>query len=460
MHGVRAERKYDKALVLGLGASGAAAATLLLSEGVAVTVVDQSENEGIAQRAGQVEAAGGRALCGATDLPEYDFEVCIISPGIAAGSTWVRSLVARGVPVIAELELGWQRCRCPVLAVTGTNGKSTLAKLCSEALGAAGRAVALAGNYGTPLCEVAPLTAGLDRVVVEVSSFQLETVRDFRPGVGVLLNVQPDHLDRHGDMDCYRGTKMKLFGNMTREDVGIVPRELAGDTRDGGPGLSTFARRGPRWVDFGLSEGADYRYEDGRVCFAGEDGNESIDLAGTMFANPLTGMTACAAVAAVSACGCGAAVVERAIRAFEPLPHRMTRVRRLGDVEFIDDSKATNLAALGAALRMCNRPVRLIAGGLLKETDLAVVEELLAKNARGVYLIGNAAHAMEEAWGGTVPCHVCMTLPRAVAAAWRDAQQGETILLSPGCASFDQFNGYEDRGNQFNSIVRSINEER
>ena len=446
------------ALVLGLGVSGEAAARLLLREGAEVVVVDRARDGVVTSRARRLEQEGACVRLGVERLPERpggsaaDFELCVVSPGVALDSDWMQDVSARGFAPVSELELGAARCRCPVLAVTGSNGKSTMVKLCAEAMTCAGLRVAVAGNYGTPVSEVAPDSAALDAVVLEVSSFQLETVRAFRPHTAVLLNVQADHLDRHHDMAAYRATKLKVFSAMGKGQVGIVSED---DSR----WVTDRCEGAPRWLTFGVSQGADYRYEPGRVSFRSGGEARSVSVRESLFDNEVMGLTAAAAVAALDAWGLDASVVGRAASVFQALPHRMNLVREVNGVRFVDDSKATNLSALGAALRMASGSLRLIAGGRLKENNLGSVKELLAKQVRGVYVIGEAASKMAEVWGGTVPCFCCGELGSAVDMAWRDAQPGESIILCPGCASFDQFANFEDRGNQFMAMVNAIEED-
>ena len=442
---------YRDALVVGLGVSGTAAARALLEQGTSVTAVDSGSGAELAKKAEHLQAAGARVELGCRTAPAGVFEVCIVSPGVPPDSALVREVEGRGISVISELELGARLCRVPMLAVTGTNGKSTAVKLCSEALTAAGLRTVAAGNYGLPLCE-AVAQDDLDWVVVEVSSFQLERVVTFSPAVGVLLNVQPDHLDRHGTMAAYRQLKARLFGAMEPGARAIVPDEerLAIARLEGGE---------RQWTTFGASADCDYRFEGSCVWYSEAAHMHSVPFENTPFMNPVLGLTAAACVAAVRACGMDAGAVAEAARAFEPLPHRMQTVGVIDGVRFIDDSKATNLAALSAALEMAGDGVRLIAGGLLKEKCLNSVKEVLEKRVGGLYLIGDATEEMVDAWAGTVPCRRCGDLESATRSAWRDAVPGETVLLSPGCASFDQFRNFEERGDRFKEIVRSIHEE-
>ena len=323
----------------------------------------------------------------------------------------------------------------------------------------------LAGNYGPPICGAASKTRDLDWLVVEVSSFQLETVQEFRPRVGVLMNIQPDHLDRHGSMARYTDLKRQVFARMGRGDTAIVPDDLL--TRIAGSsaraaaataGAST-SREAPRWVTFGQSPAADYRYLQGQASIRRGSAERTLSVRSTMFDNEILGAAAAAAAAAIDACGLPWAALEAAMAHFEPLPHRMQEIARIRGICFVNDSKATNLAALGAALRMVGGNVRLIAGGRLKEKDLSPAKDLLAKKVRRAYLIGEAQKAMVAGWGGVVDCLGAGTLENAVRQAWRDAEAGDTVLLSPGCASFDQFRNFEHRGEEFARIVRMLDDE-
>ncbi|HEY8241164.1 MAG TPA: UDP-N-acetylmuramoyl-L-alanine--D-glutamate ligase [Kiritimatiellia bacterium] len=440
--------RYRQALVLGLGVSGEAAAKLLLSEGCAVTVVDAADDENLRTRRSGLESLDARVHLGATALPQDPFDVCIVSPGITVASPWLKEMAARKVDVLPELELGWSRSKAKTVAVTGTNGKSTVVKWIAESIGQAGRQSVIAGNYGLPVSQAVMEEPKSDWLVLEVSSFQLETVREFRPDVAMLLNLLPNHLDRHADMDAYVAAKARLFSRTKKGDVCVVHAPWLGRMQavSGGRG---------RWVSFG-SEPADCRFENGRV----RRGNEDVaDLAGTYFDNEVLGENAAGVVAALTACGVPAEAAERAARTFRALPHRMEEVARAKGIAFINDSKATTLTALAAGVRMCAGKVRLIAGGLLKETDLRFIKEILAQRVSAIYLMGRASDEMAAAWSDVVRCVPCGTLQAALAGAWRDASAGETILLSPGCASFDQFRSYEDRGDQFRNMAAKIIEE-
>ena len=435
-------------VVLGLGSSGAAAAHLLRREGAQVTVLDGKAGEAQQALRAELEQAGVRVLLGQPELPDEAFDLCVVSPGVPVSLPWIQTARARGLPVRAELELGWSR-RGPatkVIAVTGSNGKSNAVKWMAESLAEAGLSVAIAGNYGPPVCRVVLEQPRVDWLVLEVSSFQLETVHDFRAELGILLNLVPNHLDRHGDFATYREAKARLFARSQPGDACLVHEACAADIRAAAGGAGA-------WYTFGTTPAAAFAYAQGQVR---GQGRLLADVSGTYFGNEVLGCNAAGVIGALACGGLEVAAAERAARLFRPLPNRMELVAEACGVRFINDSKSTTLTALGAAVRMCPGRVRLIAGGLLKEVDLTSVKEVLAQRAAGVYLIGKASDQMATEWSDVTRCVKCGTLAAAVQAAWREAQPGETIILSPGCASFDQFRNFEDRGEQFRQQVRPL----
>jgi UDP-N-acetylmuramoylalanine--D-glutamate ligase len=436
-------RPGTRAVVLGAGVSGVAAARLIAAHGGSALVLDEGSAPAAAREA--LSACGAAYRGGGGPFPDAPGDLCVASPAFPAEHPWLAACAARGIPVLSELELGARHWPGRILAVTGSKGKSSLVKLCADSLCAAGITAAPGGNYGTPLCALALDAPGLAWAVVEVSSFQLERVESFAPEVAVLLNVQPDHLDRHGSFDAYRRLKERLFLRQPAEGVALLP---SGYEAHYGP-VATAARK----RTFGAELGADWRYGDHAVT---APGGAPVGLTGSWFDNPVLGLAAAAGCAALAACGLGAAETEAGLRAFAPLPHRMQSVLEHAGVCYVDDSKATSLAALAAALTMAGRPVRLIAGGRLKETDLSSVKELLTRHARRVYLIGESAHQMAEAWRDAASCEICETMDRAVTRAADEAMPGETVLLSPGTASFDQFKNYHERGERFAQAARQV----
>jgi len=406
-----------KALVIGYGRSGKAAEALLKAQGYDVALLD-GEDEFPGEAEGKTES--GR------DAPApVPFSYAVVSPGIALTHPWIAACRVRGLPLKSELQLGCEELRrrgWRLLAVTGSKGKSSVVKIVADAINLAGMHAVACGNYGVPVCEVATREAEGDSfsrdrnvaspwAVVEVSSFMMETTElpsdTFE--AAAILNLQEDHLDRHGTVEVYHGLKRKLLS---------FAKKAVGDSA-------------PR---------------DRNVA--------SPLLSGSYFDNPVLRENGACAIALMRVAGLDDSAIAAAFRAFEPLPHRMNLIAEIDGVRYVDDSKATSLAALVAGVEMADSGVRLIAGGLAKGDDPKTVVPILTSRAKKVYLIGRCAEKFFAAWSEAVDCEICGTLERAVEAAKRDARTGDTVLLSPGCASFDQFKSFGERGEIFASLVK------
>ena len=428
------------ALVLGLGTSGAAAARLLRREGSRVTVWEARPD---AQDGDRWAREGVRVSTGVDESAPGDVDLCVVSPGIRVDHPWLRQARERGVRLVPEFELGWSRYRGRVAAITGTNGKSTSTKWLAECLCAEGFYAVPAGNYGLPVCEAVAQAKQPDWLVLELSSFQLELAALFRADISILLNLSPNHLDRHPDMEAYVRAKARLFQRVTMTDICLAPRAWASRM------MAAASARG-RWLRFGGEPEDDYRWVPGRIQHAG---TTLVDIAGSYFDNAVLGPNAAAVIGGLHASGVPLGKLSDLARRFHSLPHRMEEIATIRGVRFVNDSKATTLTALQAGVQMAGAPVRLIAGGLLKETDLNCVKEMLALRVRGLYLIGKSAEVMANRWSVVVPARVSGTLEQAVRDAAGDARAGEVVLLSPGCASFDQFRNYEERGERFRQVI-------
>ena len=404
------------ALVLGAGRSGKAAAEMLRRSGFEVTVLDGDEA-----------------------FPDGEFACAVVSPGVALTHPWIAACRARGIPLKSELQFGCEALKAQgwkLLAVTGSKGKSSVVKVVADAINLAGLHAVACGNYGLPVSEVAnpntqtpsnPNTqtpkhpnTSVSWAVVEVSSFMMETTdlpADTFEAAAV-LNLQEDHLDRHGSVEVYHALKRKLL-TMAKRRVG--------------PSVSAA---------------------------------ESAVWAGSYFDNPILAGNAACAVELMRTAGLDDAAISRAFRDFKPLPHRMNLVAEIDGIRYIDDSKATSLSALAAGVIMASAlipdpsspiphpSIRLIAGGLPKGDDPKSVLRTLTERVKKVYLIGQSAEAFARDWKASVDCEICGTMERAVAAAKREAEKGETVLLSPGTASFDQFKSFGERGEVFARLVK------
>jgi UDP-N-acetylmuramoylalanine--D-glutamate ligase len=397
-------------------------------------------------------------------------DLLVVSPGVSVHHPMVRRALALGMPVMGEVEIAWRLSPVPFVAVTGTNGKSTTATLIHQMLGP--RSI-LAGNIGNPLvAEVAGAPSG-GFVVAEVSSFQLETVHAFRPRVAVLTNITPDHLDRHPDLDEYFAAKARLFALQGPEDAavlsaddpeadrmarlleqGALPAWLPGfpaPSRPACPCLLRFSVRGP------VARGA--WFEDGFVWYRGDGQAERLFAWGFPgLPGPHNLANSLAAVTSARWLGVGAEDIQRALSSHHPLHHRMEEVGRPGGVRFIDDSKGTNPGSVEAALDSYAEPILLIAGGKDKGTDFTELGRAIARRARMLLLIGEAAPRLESSAraAGMSAILSCTSLQEAVQAAWKNAQPGDVVLLSPACASFDMFRSAEDRGRQFAEAVSRL----
>jgi UDP-N-acetylmuramoylalanine--D-glutamate ligase len=436
--------RNQKVAVLGAGLSGAAAATLLKEEGAEVTVLDSADEKKLLHstlddlRSRGVQVISGPAA--ETDSSTYDFAV--ISPGIDPQSALARNFYSRGIEIIGELELGWRSCELPVIAVTGTNGKTTTTELLAQMLNACGQRTIACGNIGKPLSEVARRRKEFDVLTVEVSSFQLETIRTFHPAVAIWLNFAPDHLDRYPSVAEYRIAKLRVFENQTGEDVAIINSvENLGQLRARKVTFSAYDDR----ADFRLTEGV-IAYHDTPVMRLAETklrGSHNIEnLMATLAAGQARGLSFQQMVPPLSR--------------YEPQPHRCEFVRTVGGVDYINDSKATNLDALEAALTAQAKPIVLIAGGKDKGFRFESVRSLVQERVKSVVLIGEMAQRIAEDWKGAAKIETATSLADALDHAHAAAATGDVVLFSPGTSSFDMFKSYVDRGDQFRALVHAL----
>ena len=430
--------------MLGAGLSGTAAAHLLRDEGAAVTVLDSAEEKTILRTTIEgLRARGVEVLCGpAAETNAAHYEMVVLSPGIDPASALARNFTSRKIEMMGELELGWRSCHAPVVAITGTNGKTTTTELLAQMLNACGQRTVACGNIGKPLSEVAREGRDLDVLTVEVSSFQLETISTFRPSVSVWLNFAPDHLDRYRSLADYRAAKLRVFDYQTEEDVAVVnaAEEL--------PPLK--ARR----ITFSAyDDRADLRLAEGAIVYRSEP---VLRLGETKLRGSHNIENIMAALAVGLARGLTFAQMVPPLSAYEPRPHRLEFVREIKGVGYINDSKATNLDAVEKALLAQSKPVVLIAGGKDKGFEFETLRELVGKKVRATVLIGEMADRIRQDWEGVVPCEIAHSLADAVERAHARAQSGEVVLFSPGTSSFDMFKSYADRGDQFRALVHAL----
>lgn len=447
--------RLERVLVYGLGLSGRAVAKLLLSRDVSVVAVDARPEDRLDLSGLEPTAKATLELLAGTEpeaLPSGRIDAVVVSPGVPMDRPLLEDARRRGVPVIAEVELAFPLVQEPIVAITGSNGKSTTTALTGTMVRAAGIPVEVCGNIGVPLIGLVDGAPG--RVfVVELSSFQIEGIVTFKPRAAALLNISEDHLDRYGTMDAYVAAKKRLFRDMDAEGIAVLnaddPEAADAETL---ARKRWFSRRGP--VRDGCWAAPDGRVlevtpgEPDLVLFHAED----VPLAGVQNLE-----NAMAAALLARAIGAEAQEIRNGLRGFQGLPHRMQRAGERGGVVFFDDSKGTNPGATLKSLEgFADGSVHLILGGRNKDADLSVLTPLVRQKARRVYLIGESAGDFERVLGGAVPLERSETLDRAVRSAAEQARPREAVVLSPACASFDQFRNFVHRGEVFQSIVRDI----
>lgn len=442
--------KNRKALVIGLARTGLSAARLLDEQGARVTVTDLRGEESLGGVCAALPGKTKKILGGHEGVPVSDYDLAVISPGVAWDAPLPSALREAGVEVISEIELSSTLISAPIIAVTGSNGKSTTTALIGETLKKAGKRTYVGGNIGAPLADAAG--GDYDWVVAEVSSFQMEGVKTFRPRVGLILNITPDHIDRHKTIAAYAALKRRIFENQGAGDTLIL--------NGGDPQLKDIMPpAGARILRFGrdpmTGEGA-WVEEGMAVAVIGEEKTPLFSIDDMKIKGPGNVENALAASLAALAAGASPGAMREAVKSFEGLPHRMERVAEADGVVFINDSKGTNVDATVKSLSGFDKDVVLIAGGSSKGADFAPLAEAVRKRAKGAVLMGATAQEIEKSLGGFEPVRRAEDMEEAVAMARRMAAPGDTILLSPACASFDMFENYEQRGEAFRAAVRSF----
>ncbi|HEY2798202.1 MAG TPA: UDP-N-acetylmuramoyl-L-alanine--D-glutamate ligase [Thermoanaerobaculia bacterium] len=446
--------------VLGFARSGRALAEALLARGVSVSVGDSRGEDAFADAASFRERGARLFFGGPTSIDGFldGADWLAISPGVPLTSPAVQAARAAGIPVLAELEVAWRIAEAQSagknrwIAVTGTNGKSTTTSWIADVLKRAGRPVALAGNIGSPLSGFLSENAPRD-FVCEVSSFQAETLDGFRPDVAVLTNITPDHLDRYAGMREYAAAKARLFARQRPADFAVVN---ADDSESLAVSLGGAARR-VLFSRRGRPETGGAWLQDGELC-ADVSGRSRRVLPAARLSLPGAHNVenALAALAAAECLGVGEAPIVASLTGFAGLPHRSQLAAESGGVRWIDDSKGTNVDATAKSLEgFAPGSVLLILGGRDKHGDFAALGPLVARNVRAVLTVGEAAPLIERALAGSAAIVRCDTMDRAVAAAAELARRGDTVLLSPACASFDQYRNFEERGDHFASLARA-----
>jgi UDP-N-acetylmuramoylalanine--D-glutamate ligase len=448
------ELKNKRVLVVGLGKSGLAAARFLQERGARVTVSDARPATLIAELPGLV-AEGIAVEAGSHGLLTFRRQdLIVVSPGVPMSTPELKQVRAFGMPVIAELELGTRFLQGEMIAITGSNGKTTTTTLVGEILKADGRKTLVGGNIGRPVTEMVGESSADSWSVLEVSSFQLETTVEFRPRIAMVLNITPDHLDRHGTFEAYAAAKARITERQTAEDFLVLNAEDKPTQMVAAKTKAQIYWFSPRRQ---VKQGAFVHGES--IFFIAREGAKA-EAVMPVAEIPLAGAhnveNVLAAVCAARLAGVSSEVIRGAVATFAAVEHRLEFVRELGGVRYYNDSKATNVDATVKAVEAFAGGIQLILGGKDKDSNYAAMGPALAGRVKTVITIGSAAEKIARELAGVVKIESAETIERAVAMSRETAVAGDTVLLAPACASFDQFENYEHRGRVFKELVRAL----
>ena len=450
------ELKNKRVLVVGLGKSGLSSALFLRAQGARVTVSDTRSAEALAKEipalldAGIMVESGGHGL-----LTFRRQDLIVVSPGVLMDTPEVKQVKAFGLPVIGELELASRFLQGKVVAITGSNGKTTTTTLLGKIFEDAGVSTMVGGNIGLPVIDLVAKSTAETVSVLEVSSFQLETIEEFHPWISVVLNITPDHLDRHGSFENYAAAKTRITERQEADDFLVLNAEdkstqmVAAKTR---AQIYWFSPRRP------IKQGAFVHGES--IFFVSKEGAKPepvVPVAEIKLKGAHNVENVLAAVCAARLAGISAEKIRASVADFKGVEHRLERVRSLHGVDFYNDSKATNVDAAMKAVASFAGGIHLILGGKDKDSDYATMADALKERVKIVYTIGSAAEKIERQLQGVVKIVSAETMQTAVAEAAKAAVAGDIVLLAPACSSFDQFENYEHRGQVFRQLVNDLN---
>ncbi len=455
----RKNRPFDvvgkKALVVGIARSGVAVAKFLVAKGTRVVLTDKKSREELAETLRDFPAGSVEVIAG--EYPEYgfgDFDFLVVSPGVPLTVPPVRQALDTGTPVLSELELAYRFARSPIVAITGTNGKTTTTTLIGEIFKHGGRTVCVGGNIGLPLAPEVEKYGPDDVIVAEVSSFQLECIDEFKPKVAVILNITPDHLDRHGTMENYIAAKARIFENQDAGDFTILNYD--------DPEVAALKQKTPGKVIFfsrrhKLKEGI--FVEEGQITVKFDGAAEKVCPVRGIFIRGAHNLeNALAATGAAFAMGIPPQVIGQTLRDFRGVAHRLEFVTEINGVRFINDSKGTNPDASIKALEAYDEPIVLLAGGRNKGSDFTELARRIKEKVRVLVIYGECKDEIREAVEKTGFTGILEagSFEEAVRIAAQEARPGEIVLLSPASASWDMFRDFEERGERFKEAVMSL----
>lgn len=454
--------KGKKVLVVGLGRSGQSAARFLSDQGAKVTVSDSRGKSELSE-----------ALKALADLKiEYELgkhapktftsnELIVLSPGVPSNIEALAEARAAGIPIVNDIELAFPYIKAPIIAVTGTNGKTTTTALISEMLKNDGKKVFTGGNIGVPVLNLLLENQQPDVVVLELSSFQLESVSTFSPNVAVFTNLEPDHLDRYpAGVETYYNAKRRLIAKADKEMTLVtnLDNDKAAQLCEGFPGkIVCFTKRDPMTMNGNIAEKFSGCYlKRPKMILKTNGSEETFDLMFCRLPGDHNKENIMAAAAAARAVGCTKVGIQKTIETFRGVSHRLEQVRKKDGVSFYNDSKATNVSAALRSLSSFNARVILIAGGRDKDQDFSPLVELVRKRVKNLILIGEAKEKMNRVIGDFSETFLVGTFEEAVLLAYQKSRTGDVILLSPACASYDMFKSYEERGDYFKKLVSQL----
>ncbi|MBI5875382.1 MAG: UDP-N-acetylmuramoyl-L-alanine--D-glutamate ligase [Deltaproteobacteria bacterium] len=468
------ELQGKNVLVVGLAKTGVSVARFLHEHGAIVAATDVSPASQI-KGVDELQKIGIEVETGGHSLKHFlNADLIVLSPGVPPDLEPLQEARKKGVEIISEIELAYSFIKEPIVAIAGTNGKTTTTTLIGKILEAGGKKVFVGGNIGLPLIEYAAGGETADYLVVEVSSFQLEGIRKFRPHIAILLNITEDHLDRYAGFEEYAAAKFRLFENMKQGDVAVVNNDDAvinsklktlplqvlsrGQKSkfkvipfsSGNPPVSPFEKGGIKGGFEGIY------YSNGNIVYSFEGAEESYPTGNFKLKGIHNIENIMASIAVARECGIAKDVIQKTIESFKGLPHRMELIREINGVGYYNDSKGTNIGALQKSLEGIDSPVILIAGGKDKGGDYRVLNDLIKKKVKSLILLGEAKNKIKNAFNGLTEIVIVESLKQAVDTAGAKAVKGDVVLLSPACSSFDMFKDYKERGEIFRRLVETI----
>lgn len=446
-----------KVSIFGMARSGMALAKVLQELGASVFLTEKKNEESLLSQISELKSSGiDFELGGHTEKALEHKDYLVISPGVPSDLPILLQAENRGIPIFSEIEVAYWLSEALLIGITGSNGKTTTTTLVGEILKEDGREVKVAGNIGVPFSSVVQEVSRKGIIVLEISSFQLEKIEEFKPKVSVILNVTPDHLDRYPDMKRYTDAKLRIFENQTEEDFVIlnwddpVTSNLAPLSRAKSLFFSTKSE---------LKVGS--YVKNGNLVFQlNGKAEEIIPVEEIGIRGPHNLSNAAAACAICAPLGVKKDSMEKALRSFKGVEHRLEDVAMVDGIRFVNDSKATNVDSVFYALQSIKEPIFLIAGGKDKGGDFTILRELVKSKVKGLILLGQAKEKIEEALGGLVPTYIVESMREAVELGFKKADKGDCVLLSPACASYDMFQDYEHRGRVFKEAVLNLKREK